>query len=589
MGVDTAGATLNRVSGPKTASGPSRMAIDYKLSKLVIKNFRGIADLQMELRDKFPSVLIGSNNAGKSTILNAIALALNSAAFYQWSPEETDFYSDRNGTRATDFTVQVHFEADRDEGYPAVHGVGKVFVVHGVQVKGKITKGGRISHSRTLLDADLKPIVISTRSPLAGADKKRFSDHGVDYRPVNARIDDIYEHVPEVWFFRPQNIEASLYVWKTGPIQKLSRLLAQRFLVDKWTLKVPGGQREMPASLQNAYGFFRRAVEAFPFWVDDMKPTLERIFGRYVGSHAQIDLKPSTQVIEEWLAQQLAVSLATDPDSAPTPLRSMGDGWQAVIRLAALEALAEYKELMRERVVLLLEEPETHLHPHLRRRIRKVLGELASKGWTIVISTHSPELISFDEKQVITRLVRKEGQVSEGTVHTDRIDLEAKLQSKLDERGAHDFLFGNCAVFCEGKDDGFATRLGFDKSNVDYDGRSVSITQCGSVGSIPAFAQISSQLGIRWCALTDEDLQPDGTVKPMTEKVRNNIEKHRGEADLQLMWPGDLETCFGVATGKATPEVVMGKLSDDAWAANHPEFKTTLASVAAWIDPAIKI
>jgi len=91
-------------------------------------------------------------------------------------------------------------------------------------------------------------------------------------------------------------------------------------------------------------------------------------------THAKIDLKPDTQAIEEWLAQQLAISLATDPNSVPMPLKSMGDGWQSMIRLAALEALTEYPDLVRERVVLLLEEPETHLHPHLRRKIRRVLG-----------------------------------------------------------------------------------------------------------------------------------------------------------------------------------------------------------------------
>lgn len=565
------------------------MPIDYKLSKVIIKKFRGIESLELELRQGFPTVLIGANNAGKSTVLAAIALVLNNASFYQWSPEETDFYSDPKGNRATEFVVQVLFDADREEGYPAVHGIGDVQVVHGVQVKGKITKAGRISHSRTLLDREMKSITMSHRSPLKGDDKQRFSEHGVNYQVVNARIDDIYDFTPEVWLFKPQNIEASLYIWKTGPIQKLSKLLAERFLVDEWTLDTASGPRQMPDALRGAYSFFRRAVDAFPFWQGEMKPKLEKIFGRYVGAPAQIDLKPSTQVIEDWLAQQLAISLATDPESAPTPLRSMGDGWQAVIRLAALEALAEFKELIKDRVVLLLEEPETHLHPHLRRRIRKVMGELASKGWTIVISTHSPELVSFDERQVIHRLVRRSGVVTVGTVHTDRIDPEAKLQSKLDERGAHDFLFGNCAVFCEGKDDGFATRLGFDKTGMDYDGRSISITQCGSVGAIPAFAQISKELGIRWCALTDEDRLPDGTIKPMTEKARQNIDKHRGVEDVQIMWPGDLERCFGLTSGKATPEVALEKLSDTAWQTSYPEFKRTLAGIAAWIDPAISI
>lgn len=565
------------------------MPIDYKLSKVVIKKFRGIETLELDLRAGFPTVLIGANNAGKSTVLAAIALALNNAKFYQWSPEETDFYLDPNGGRAAEFLIQVLFDADQEEGYPAVHGIGQVQIVHGVQVKGKITRAGKISHTRTLLDGELKSITMSDRSPLKPDEKKRFADHDVNYRVVNARIDDIYDFAPEVWWFTPQNIEASLYVWKTGPIQKLSKLLAQRFLVDEWTLEVPGGQRPMPDALKSAYGFFRRAVEAFPFWKDEMKPKLETIFGRYVGAPAQIDLKPSTQVIEDWLAQQLAISLATDPDSAPTPLSSMGDGWQAVIRLAALEALAEFKDLIRDRVVLLLEEPETHLHPHLRRRIRKVLGQLADKGWTIVMTTHSSEMVSFDEKQVIHRLVRRQGKVTAGSVHTDQIDAEAKLQSKLDERGAHDFLFGTSAIFCEGKDDGFATRLGFDKTGVDYDGRSISITQCGDVGAIPAFTGISKALGIRFCALTDEDMQADGTVKPMTEKVRKKIAGHVGADDVQMMWPGDLEKCFGITTGKATPEVVLAKLSDSVWQTAHPEFKKMLDGIAAWIDPSITI
>jgi predicted ATP-dependent endonuclease of OLD family len=119
--------------------------------------------------------------------------------------------------------------------------------------------------------------------------------------------------------------------------------------------------------------------------------------------------------------------------------------------MAALEALTKYPDLMKERVVLLLEEPETHLHPHLSRKLRRVLASLSAKGWTIVYSTHSPEMVSFDEKQVITRLVRSGDAVTHKSVHTDKINPDAKLQSKLDERGAHDFLFASCAVFCEGK------------------------------------------------------------------------------------------------------------------------------------------
>lgn len=51
------------------------MAIDYKLSKVIIQNFRGIDTLELEFKQGYPSVLIGSNNAGKTAVLNAIAMA----------------------------------------------------------------------------------------------------------------------------------------------------------------------------------------------------------------------------------------------------------------------------------------------------------------------------------------------------------------------------------------------------------------------------------------------------------------------------------------------------------------------------------
>jgi ABC-type sulfate/molybdate transport systems ATPase subunit len=564
------------------------MPIDYKLAKVAIEGFRGINFLELTFRVGFPNAIIGANNAGKSTILHAIALALNGGGSHQWTFTDDDFFCNQKGERTSQFLIRVLFHTDTEDGYPAVRGVGKAVLIHGVQVKGNIRKDGSIHISRTLLDAEGKPVTISTRSPLAKAEKERWAEHSIEYRPVNARLDDIYVHTPEVWLFKPQNIEASLYVWKTGPITKLSKLLASRFLYDEWEMERADGVRKMPATLHRAHRFFRDAVEAFPFWKDVMKPRLEAVFSRYVGTHAKIDLRPDTQAVEDWLAQTLAVSLASDPNSISMPLKRMGDGWQSVIRLAALEALTEYPDLVRERVVLLLEEPETHLHPHLRRKVRTVLGRLAAKGWTVVYTTHSSEMVSFEEDLIITRVVRTNGSIIAKSVGTDAINSEAKLQSKMDEHGTHDFLFGTAAVFCEGKDDQFALRLGLENKQVDCDARSVSVSQCGSITAIPAFVEISKVLGIRWCAVTDQDLQPDGTINPATERARNSIERHRGAHDKQIQWPVDLEDCLGLVSGKAVPEICQAKLSDPEWASNHPQFSSALSDVAQWIDPTLR-
>ncbi|RWO83010.1 MAG: hypothetical protein EOS18_05200 [Mesorhizobium sp.] len=141
------------------------------------------------------------------------------------------------------------------------------------------------------------------------------------------------------------------------------------------------------------------------------------------------------------------------------------------------------------------------------------------------------------------------------TVYTDKIEAPAKLQSKLDDNGSHDFLFGTAAVFCEGPSDTFSLKYGMEKLGFDLDGHAVSITLCGSCTAIPSFAYIASALGIRWCALTDEDRLPDQTVKPQMVRQRANIEKHRTSSDAQVMWKVDLETSLGILKGGANSRI----------------------------------
>jgi hypothetical protein len=335
--------------------------------------------------------------------------------------------------------------------------------------------------------------------------------------------------------------------------------------------------------------FFRKSVEAFPFWQQDLKPKLQATLSRYVGTHARLELRPDVQQVEEWLTQQLVVSFAADVGGAVTPLQRMGDGWQSLIRLAALDVLSQYPDEIARRVVLLVEEPETHLHPHLRRKMRDVLARLAKQGWMVIAATHGPEFVSFEKPQVIVKLWRKGDDIAKGVLDTSAVPAAVKYQEEIDEHGSHEMLFAQRAVLCEGKNDCWAIRSALGKLDaaLDLDARSVSLVDAGSVGNLFDYASIAKGLGIPWCAISDEDKPAGGVVNPKTELLRKRVEGVRGLADLCTIWPLKLETCLAAPAGqKLTPQWQIAHIDPKPLAqmqADHPDFMATCGAIRTWL------
>ncbi len=563
------------------------MPVEFRFSRLSIRNFRGVRKLDIDLPEGMPLHLIGGNNSGKSTVLEALAFALVGGGFHKFSPEKFDFFHDSSGTQASEFSITLYLTADDPKHLPVVQGVSKPLPVHGLRAFGKVKTDGGMEHHNVLIGEDEVPITISPSPPLKGDAKETFREHGIGWRPRYARPNDIRDHLPEVWLLTPQNLRDALFKWRTGPLQRLSQMLAKRFLSEEWVFEKAGEKRPMPDTMVKAHRFFSDAAGQFPFWKDDLRPKLQQTLAQYIGTAPRVDLRPNVQPLDEWLAQQLLMSFATDAGGATTPLEKMGDGWQSLMRMATLEVVSQYPELVRQRVALLVEEPETHLHPHLSRKFRGVLERLAASGWIVVTATHAPEMISFASPQMVVRLWRRPDGVGKGELRTTDAGPHAMFQERLDERGGHEMLFAQMAVLCEGKDDVFAVRLNLEKAGTDLDSRSISIIRTGDVGAIPAYAEMAKKLGIPWCAITDEDREPDGSVKKTTQTTRQKLDDLKTPNDRSLIWKTDLEACLGKTDGKADPEWVVRELepkSLDQIERAHPDFAATGKAVKDWLD-----
>jgi hypothetical protein len=166
------------------------MSLPFWFSRLCIRNFRGIEELDVDLPAKIPIHLIGGNNSCKSTVLYSFALALGGGGTHNFLPRKYDFFHNYTGRVANEFTVTLNLGAHQLTDLPAVQGLGNPVPVHGIRVIGSRDRQGRFRHQRVLIGADGKTITFSQRSPLKGQTKEDYAGQGLGWRPVNARPDE---------------------------------------------------------------------------------------------------------------------------------------------------------------------------------------------------------------------------------------------------------------------------------------------------------------------------------------------------------------------------------------------------------------
>lgn len=212
-----------------------------------------------------------------------------------------------------------------------------------------------------------------------------------------------------------------------------------------------------------------------------------------------------------------------DRDSESFPISNHGMGTRSWITFLTLVAYVTWKieqmsgEGAPYHPLILLEEPESHLHPQAQRQIFKQINELMGQK---IISSHSPMIVGQAEINNIRHLSKENGCTKISIMETDGLieeDFRKIKQEIFKTRG--DLLFAKAIVLCEGETEEqalpvfFREYFGFEAFELG-----VNIISVGGKGKYKPFLRIAKNFNINFYLLSDGEVD---TIKKVKKDLKN--------------------------------------------------------------------
>jgi putative ATP-dependent endonuclease of OLD family len=464
------------------------------LQTVTICNFRGLKDLTLSLEPM--TVLIGENNSGKTSLLQAIKCALTRSLARRFNVfEEYDYHLLSAGatpTTAEELAITLRF-SERTVGEWAVEllqELGDIVVVDAGGLR-KVTlhvtsrfdsEAKDFVTDWQFLDAADQPMVGDARRPgaLTGLLQacpffylsavrdatREFTDHG--------SLWGSFVRDPGVPAEARERIQAALRTVNTELLAAHAPLKSAELHIGKLKDVLPDGQADSVT------------VQAVPGQI--------------------ADLLAETQVS---IAGAAGVQL---------PLAQQGAGAQSLSVVFLFEAFAKAflarGKAKQPSPILAIEEPETHLHPGA---IRAAWDAIASIHGQKLIATHSGDFVARTPLHSIRRFYRKGGVVRVGEVPAGLLTAE-----ELSRVGFHvmassgELLFARTWLLAEGETEFWIYRGIAELIGHRLDQLGVRIVNYQWSGLEPLL-KVAAGLGIAWFVAPDGDTQ--GTQDAATART----------------------------------------------------------------------
>lgn len=476
-----------------------------RLGAVRVDGFRGLVDTEVTVQPSM-TVLLGENNSGKTSVLQAIATALRAR-----HATEEDLHVPPSGQRQGEFVIDLLLEPVSGE----VFGEGAAAVLEQAVLRGPNNAE--------------RAVVRATGQPSADGSGVSLKHAFLPSWPAAGN-----EEIEPMGQPRVSN--------RVLELLDFTMLDAQRDLVEQLRRRRStwGHLLSRLEVSEDAASDIEAELSRLGDWIVESSPLLDQLRQELSGvrealgsSVADVSLATLPPRLEE-LARGIDV-LVTTPGAASIPLRMQGMGSRSLAALMAFRAFATAR-LGADRPVspmplIALEEPEAHLHPQAHGAVTTLIQEMPGQK---LVSTHSPRVARAADLLDL-RYVRRVGITTR--VHAPGAALNNEERAKLSHlvmRPHGEALFARLVVIGDGKTEADALPV-FMRAHWSTDPEAIGVTVVGvpSLNSPEAVALVAflEECGIPWLALVDGDDAGNHAVEAIAQRVGRELTEAR-----ELVW-----------------------------------------------------
>jgi len=446
-----------------------------RLKSISIENYRSIGGdpLIINFPENQPVILIGENNSGKTNIIRAIDIL-----FGEWHPKYKDF---------------------EDHDYFGRKGENKIVIKADVsEFQNKLGRAGEFTCG------GFKLVVQKGRENNFVATQM---EDGNENQYVSNKL---REELSTVLITSEQNLNYQLsYSTKYTLLSKVTKAFH-----DKLT-----SEEDRVNRLKDLH---QKILEVFDEVAEfkDFKEKMSSITGDFIQNMTH--------------GLQLDFS-AYDPSNYYKNLRvlphengearnfdELGTGQQQILALSFAHAYAKcFKN--EKGLILIIDEPEAHLHPLAQKWLARTLYQMAKDGLQMVITTHSPYFIDLEFLEGIY-LVRKENGMTYVTNHKKSTFAEYCKNNganNADENTIIPFyvksatsnilkgFFAKKVVLVEGMSEELALPIYLEKAELDVLKEGIDIISVGGKGELAKWWRLFTAYNIPCYVCFDNDAEDD--------------------------------------------------------------------------------